>query len=91
MNMVIFCKKTESFLHFRQPVETDFLGSKSRESYLYPKIEIDPEMFAKVNEGKQHILAEGRLAELQMWQSKSAVGHWIIMRKVLPAAVWENW
>ena len=89
--MVIFCKKTESPLHFRQPVETDFLGSKSRETYLYPKIEIDPAVFAKANGGKQYALVEGRLAELRTWQSQSAIGHWKIMRTVLPGAVWENW
>jgi hypothetical protein len=89
--MVIFCKKTESSLHFRQPVEADFLGSRSREAYLSPKIEIAPEVFAKAKGGKQHILAEGQLAELQKWQSQSAVGHWKIMRTVLPAAIWEDW
>jgi len=48
-------------------------------------------VFAKANDGKQHVLVEGRLAELQTWQLQSAVGHWKIMRTVLPGAVWENW
>ncbi|PGH34868.1 hypothetical protein GX50_02318 [[Emmonsia] crescens] len=90
-NMVIFCKRTDSPLEFRNPTEADFLGSKSREMYLMPEFEIDAESFEKVEEGQQSVLAVGHVGDLVRWHSQSAAGHWSIMRTVLPASVWENW
>ncbi|KAG5291884.1 spermine/spermidine synthase [Histoplasma ohiense] len=90
-NMVIFCKQTDSPLEFRNPTEADFLGSKSRESYLLPQYEINAASFAKPEEDQQDILAVGHAGNLVRWHSQSAAGHWKIMRTVLPAFVWENW
>ncbi|EEH21650.1 hypothetical protein PABG_03866 [Paracoccidioides brasiliensis Pb03] len=90
-NMVIFCKLTSSPLVFRNPTEADFLGSKSREIYMMPKFEIDVATFEKVEDGGQDILAEGHVGDILRWHSRSAAGHWGIMRKVLSAVVWENW
>ncbi|KAL1971033.1 hypothetical protein VTN77DRAFT_2867 [Rasamsonia byssochlamydoides] len=91
-NMVIFCKKTAAALRFRQPTRADFLGSKSRESYLIPKHEIDPSVFEALDAPKgQRILKAGKTDILQSYHTASALGHWKIMRTVLPAEVWENW
>lgn len=91
-NAVIFCKKTTAPLNFRMPTMADYLGSRSREAYLLPKFEIDLAVFENV--GKEHlggILESRKLSHLQQWQTESAVGHWQIMRGVLPSVVWESW
>ena len=87
-NMVFFCRKQAAIpIKFRKPRQADFLGSRLRKDYLMPKHEILPEMFEK--EGT--VLKAGKTRELERWHQKSALGHWEVMRTVLPAAVWENW
>ena len=91
-NAVIFCKKTTAPLEFRKPTKADYLGSRYRETYLLPRFEIDSADFE--NTGKDDhggILEAGKLSHLQPWQTISAVGHWQIMRGVLPSVVWESW
>lgn len=86
-NMVFFCRKTDIPVKFRKPVEADFLGSRFRREYLVPKHEIPSSAF----ETKGDILRRGKTKELEKWQAKSAIGHWRVMRTVLPDAVWINW
>ncbi|EAS31307.3 spermine/spermidine synthase [Coccidioides immitis RS] len=90
-NMVIFCTKTESALEFREPITSDYLGSMSRESYMFPKFEIEKDTFKNAGSGHPDILDKNQIGQLQKWHSQSAIGHWKIMRTVLPAAVWEKW
>ncbi|KAK2754425.1 hypothetical protein FQN54_007069 [Arachnomyces sp. PD_36] len=89
-NMVIFCKKAKSPLTFRRPVEADYLQSRARQIFLEPQHEIPPETFA-LKENEQKILKEGETANLRSWQTQSAIGHWKIMRTVIPPGVWENY
>lgn len=86
-NMVFFCTKTSKPIEFRKPVESDFLGSGARQEHLLPKYEIPS---AKFRHGG-HVLTTRNTKELEKWQVKSAIGHWKLMRTVMPAAVWENW
>lgn len=86
-NMVFFCRKTAIPVNFRKPIEADFLGSRFRREYLMPKHEIPSSAF----ELNGSILKRGKTKELEKWQSKSAIGHWRVMRTVLPDAVWINW
>ena len=86
-NMVFFCRKQNIPVKFRKPIKADFLGSGAREEYLVPRHEIMPEEFAR--EGS--VLRSGKTHELEKWQAQSALGHWRVMRTVLPDAVWENW
>lgn len=37
------------------------------------------------------VLRKGKTGVLERGQRASAVGHWAIMRRVLPRGVWENW
>ncbi|KAJ6072279.1 hypothetical protein N7467_010364 [Penicillium canescens] len=91
-NMVLFCKKSAGTpLRFRDPVQADFLRSKSRESYLVPKHELDPAIFASYPKNGRALLWEKEVGRLHKYQDRSALAHWGIMRKVLPDAVWENW
>ena len=87
-NMVMFCRKTASNITFREPTPADFLGSHAREQHLLPKHEIDQSMFDR---GDIEVLRKGKTKVMEKYQVQSALGHWRIMRLVLPDFVWENW
>ncbi len=86
-NMVFFCRKSDVPITFRRPVEADFLGSNARREYMLPTHEILPSSF----DVGVDVLRSGKTKELERWQAQSAIGHWRVMRTVLPAAVWNNW
>ena len=88
-NVVIFCKKTSSPITFRKPVAADYLGSALRKEFMVPKHElaITSENFQLEGE----ILMRGKTKQLEKWHVQSAIGHWKLMRGLLPDAVWENW
>ncbi|RHZ63897.1 spermidine synthase [Aspergillus thermomutatus] len=90
-NMVIFCKKSNTPLRFREPVKADFLGSRSRQNYLVPKHEVDPAQFDKIEKGGRRVLVAKETGRLHKYLDRGALGHWEIMRTVMPDAVWENW
>jgi hypothetical protein len=87
--MVFFCKKTPGHLKFRPATAADMLESKSREVFLVPKYNVPDTMFAVGPE--VGILSKNDTEKLAKWQVKSAMGHWEVMRTVLPKTVWENW
>lgn len=91
INMIVFCKKSLTPpLSFRQPNEDDYLGSLSRKSYMYPQHEIEASVFdLPDSSGDQSILEAGQTSPLGAYHAQNALGHWHIMRKVLPAKVWE--
>ncbi|KAK5662018.1 hypothetical protein OQA88_10130 [Cercophora sp. LCS_1] len=89
-NMVIFCTKlADRKLTFRQPNRRDLLNSPSREHFLMPQHEV---MDADFTVGREDgILTSNDTDKLVKWHEKSALGHWSVMRTVLPPLVWENW
>jgi hypothetical protein len=91
--MVIFCTKLDSKpLTFRKPVEADYLGSNARRMFLVPEHEIEQGFFTEQEgEGNGGVLSSNDTMRLTKWQRKSAVGHWGVMRTVLPSEVWETW
>lgn len=93
INMVVFCKKSRTPpLTFRLPNENDYLGSQARKSYMYPRREIDPSKFDIADDSTdQRVLEVGRMSILEANHVPNAIGHWNIMRNVLPAKVWENY
>jgi hypothetical protein len=86
-NMVFFCTKTSKPIEFRKPVKSDFLGSGARQEHLLPQHEIPSEKFQHDGD----ILTTRNTKELEKRQVGSAIGHWKVMRTVVPPAVWENW
>lgn len=78
-------------LSFRNPTEADFLGSGARKAFLLPKHEVRNEVLA-MREGDGGVLwaneTQGRFGQ---WQRTSALGHWAVMRTVLPREIWEDW
>jgi hypothetical protein len=89
-NMVIFCtKRADRPISFRKPTVRDFLNSPTRKAFLLPKHEVlDSDFLAGSDEG---ILRRNDTKKLARWHEKSALGHWTVMRAVLPSIVWENW
>lgn len=89
-NMVIFCTKIAGRpVSFREPNARDLLNSPSREVFLMPKHEVKDEDFTVGRD--DGILTKNDTAKLVKWHGKSAMGHWAVMRTVLPPTVWENW
>ncbi|KAH8598814.1 S-adenosyl-L-methionine-dependent methyltransferase [Bisporella sp. PMI_857] len=89
-NMVIFCTNSDSPVTFRRPVEQDFLRSQARKVYLYPKYEVKDEHIA-LREDDGGVLTKNDTERFRGWQQASALGHWAVMRTVLPSEVWEDW
>lgn len=93
-NIVIFClnpsSPSKSFA-FRRPEERDYLGTLARRKFLVPTYEVEKgELVGRVAGGEEVITVENAdgFAEVQR---VSGVGHWSVMRKVLPVEVWENY
>ena len=90
-NIVIFCRKSPGPFTFREPVESDFLGSPARRQHLVPQHEVDETFYDEIPRGKGNVIRRGQTGGLEASQMRSAVGHWHVMRSVLPDVVWENW
>lgn len=89
-NMAIFCTKTSlSPLRFRRPVAQDFLRSGARHAFLEPRHEMPLSTFLANDE--PGLLRRSDMGKMAKWQEISAMGHWKIIRTVVPAKVWEMW
>ena len=80
------------------------MGSLARKHYLLPRHEVPVGFFTsreaeERGEGESGgwfgwglggWLREG-MSSMERYQQNSAIGHWYIMRRVLPDVVWENW
>ncbi|KKA29208.1 hypothetical protein TD95_000954 [Thielaviopsis punctulata] len=88
-NMVIFCRKTAEPLTFRAAVAADFLGTGTRKMTLQPRFEVLDSDFKAVGETK--IVMNNDTSQLAEYRDSSAVGHWTIMREVVPPTVWNQW
>jgi hypothetical protein len=88
-NMVIFCKKSSGPLTFREPVSADYLGSRARQAFLMPQEEVKDGDFR--SDEDLGLLTFNETEKLEKWHDKGALGHWDVMRLVLPAQVWEMW
>ncbi|KAI0839653.1 S-adenosyl-L-methionine-dependent methyltransferase [Hypoxylon sp. FL0890] len=89
-NVIVFCTKTGEKVTFRKPAEADYLDSLARRAYLLPKHEVDESAFSAtaVDAG---ILRVNETEKLAKWHDQSALGHWAVMRTVIPSYIWQNW
>ncbi|MCJ1278141.1 hypothetical protein MMC21_005956 [Puttea exsequens] len=85
-NIVMFCKASKDAVEFRKLVESDFLNSPSRQKLLFPQNEVK-----ELGSEGVEIIRRGHAERLEVSQMKSAIGHWYVMRRVIPAKIWENW
>ncbi len=81
-NLVTFCSNL--LVTFRRAEKQDFLGSLSRLEYLSPTYQVNLQ-----DKADAQILESGEV--LDRMQHPMAIGHWYLMRKLLPSRVWENW
>ena len=88
--MVIFCTNSESPVTFRKPEKRDFLRSRTRETHLLPKYEVLDEHIEFLGEDGG-VLTKNDTARFEAWQQKSAMGHWAVMRTVIPTEIWQDW
>lgn len=89
-NVVIFCKKESGSLSFRDANAADMLGTYARQEFLQPKYEVEAEDFL-ASPDEVGILRANDTNVVRRSHKSSALGHWKIMRTVLPAVVWEKW
>lgn len=89
--MVIFCTNAlNGTITFRKPDTRDYLESHARRKFLVPEHEVLRDEFA-LQEGDGEVLSRNDTQRFEVWHHKSALGHWAVMRTVLPADIWENW
>ncbi len=88
-NVVIFCTKTAGQLTFRKPVAADMLNSKTRKHFLQPTHEVLDSDFMSKEEVR--LIRNNDTEQLAKSHDQSALGHWAVMRRVIPAKIWESW
>ncbi|RPB05221.1 hypothetical protein L873DRAFT_1664034, partial [Choiromyces venosus 120613-1] len=87
---VIFCTRSSDPYTFRAPADADMLGSTTRRHFLFPKFEINLDQYFGASDGFT-LLSESNIDTLTGWQETSALGHWGVIRTVMPPVVWENY
>ncbi|OTB13249.1 hypothetical protein K445DRAFT_320109 [Daldinia sp. EC12] len=89
-NVIVFCAKSGDKVTFRKPTEADYLGSLARRAYLLPKHEVNATAFLAAS-ADAGILRVNETEKLEKWHDQSALGHWAVMRTVIPSYIWESW
>ncbi|KAF2663283.1 spermine/spermidine synthase [Microthyrium microscopicum] len=95
INMIVFCTKTLAPLEFRLATNDDYLDSMARRAYLPPDDGLEIHL-PNIGGGERKytevdMLKRGQESEVAEYHDEAAIKHWVVMRKVMPAAVWENW
>lgn len=57
---------------------------------MLPKHEADRAAFEE-SDGPGDVLRRNETDRLAAWVHTGGLGHWAIMRTVIPPVVWENW
>ncbi|KAI8961215.1 S-adenosyl-L-methionine-dependent methyltransferase [Daldinia sp. FL1419] len=89
-NVIVFCTKSGDKVTFRKPTEADYLDSLARRAYLLPKHEVKESAFSAAA-ADAGILRVNETEKLEKWHDQGALGHWAVMRTVIPAFVWQSW
>ena len=96
INMVVFCIKNDQgrgkqAVQFRKAGREDFLGSYARGNYLQPKDALEIKYSYVSPEKGGRVMGRAQVGELEKHHRVGAVGHWGLMRNVLPPGLWEMW
>ncbi|KAI9056518.1 hypothetical protein FKP32DRAFT_1670308 [Trametes sanguinea] len=95
VNWVVFCTPSSETVEFRKPVEADYLGSYLRRHVFskLPEREVDMAVVLKTipEDKRERYLLKDAGNPLGEWQQMEAIGHWKIMRGVLPDVFWETY
>jgi len=89
VNVVVFCTKFSEPVTLRKPIYSDYLNSESRRQFLEPVFEVFDSDF--LSKDKVRPVRNNDTDQLAKYHDKSAVGHWEVMRRVMPPTVWESW
>ncbi|KAI0178711.1 S-adenosyl-L-methionine-dependent methyltransferase [Hypoxylon sp. FL1284] len=89
-NVIVFCTKTGEKVKFREAREADYLQSLARRAFLVPKHEVDESAFSAAA-ADAGILRANETEKLEEWHDTSALGHWAVMRTVIPSHIWQSW
>ena len=87
-------KKEMPRLRFRRAEIGDLLDSPARRAFLMPKHEIQLDAFGTIEELEELgglLYKKDANDRFRLWHESSALGHWSVMRTVLPDEAWENW
>ncbi|KAF4595856.1 spermine/spermidine synthase [Ophiocordyceps camponoti-floridani] len=90
-NMAIFCTKSSSPLTFRSPTPADHLESETRKMFLTLEHEMLESEILSRHQDDATVLLRNDTSAVEKWHEQGALGHWAIMRRMLPASVWERW
>ncbi|KAI4592822.1 hypothetical protein KJ359_010455 [Pestalotiopsis sp. 9143b] len=88
-NVVVFCRKSADKITFRPVVERDLLRSRARAHYLMPKNEVPDSAFMVGDDVK--LVRKNDTEILAKHHDQTALGHWAVMREVIPKNIWEAW
>lgn len=88
-NVVVFCRKTEKKIAFRHALDRDFLQSKARAQFMVPRHEVPESAF--LSGDKVGLVRNNQTDVLVKHHDQTALGHWAVMRTVLPKEIWESW
>ncbi|KAK8085071.1 spermine/spermidine synthase [Apiospora hydei] len=88
-NVVVFCRKTAKKIAFRHAVDRDFLQSMARAQFMVPKHEVPESAF--LSGDKVGLVRNNETDVLVKHHPQTALGHWTVMRTVLPKEIWESW
>ncbi|XP_006456672.1 hypothetical protein AGABI2DRAFT_188516 [Agaricus bisporus var. bisporus H97] len=94
VNVVFFCTNSEAPMTFREPKESDYLGSQLRE-YVFKSLEqrevkLDLVRVQDPNDVENYILSD-KHNSLRELQREQGLHHWEVMRQVLPDIMWESY
>jgi len=96
MNIVFFCTPSSTPFKFRGAKKTDYLNTAIRRHFLnqldrreIPIASVLGDHYAKnTTDLSRWIIADAN-NPLGMWQRRSAIEHWKVMRTALPHNVWN--
>ncbi len=91
-NVVVFCTKSgrsDADVQFRAPRPADLLNSETRKHFLVPQHEVFAADLVAADEVR--VVRRNDTEQLAEHHAASALGHWEVIRRVIPAEVWEMW
>ncbi|KAI0750969.1 S-adenosyl-L-methionine-dependent methyltransferase [Daedaleopsis nitida] len=95
VNWVFFCTPSSEPFKFRKAITSEYLGSHLRRHVLSSigerEVDISTVGADLEDDKKERYILKDMANPLSEWQNKEAIGHWKIMRSVLPKVFWETY
>lgn len=89
LNMIIFCRKLPTKLHFRDTTSLDW-GSSQLRKYIFSTLQQRILSLAEIAQlPAEKFLITEQYNPLEQFQRSNSLEHWKIMNEVLPPQAWE--